>query len=210
MKFSSFALAAVIVSPVMGFAPQAVPAKMVWVTTENSITISQTQPPSALVAGIDKEMLKGLELETKAAEKEAKVDERKARVEKSREAFFEYEAKQASIQEALIEAAEQRALAEAAKDKQEAEKLKMVEQKAQQEIALAKTKQERAAKQKEIRVSWVKDRWHGRSALETIKCALTSHMNLCFFFWIHHRDSWPRNGKLNAKKKEPNGPKKSF
>ena len=129
-----------------------------------------------LVAGIDKEMLKGLELETKAAEKEAKTDERKARVEKSREAFFEYEAKQASIQEARIEAAEQRALAEAVKDKQEAEKLKLVEQRAEQEIALAKTKQERVAKQKEIRVSWVKGRRHGLSALETTKKTLTSHM----------------------------------
>ena len=152
MKVSSLALGILVVGPssTVGFVPvPPAPINVAW--TAPSVAISQTQPASAIV--VDNLMLKSLEKETQAAEKEAKVDERKAKVEKSREAFFEYEAKMAAEQEARIEAAEEKALAEAQKDKEEDEKLKALEQKAELDFKLAQTKQERAAKQKEIRVS---------------------------------------------------------
>ena len=152
MKVSSLALGILVVGPssTVGFVPvPPAPINVAW--TAPSVAISQTQPASAIA--VDKVMLLSLEKETRAAEKEAKVDERKAKVEKSREAFFEYEAKMAAEQEARIEAAEEKALAEAQKDKEEDEKLKALEQKAELDFKLAQTKRERAAKQKEIRVS---------------------------------------------------------
>lgn len=92
-----------------------------------------------------------LEREAKLAEKEAKADAQKAKVEKSRESFFEYDAKMAKEAEARIEAAEQRTLLEAQTDKELAEKLKRREQKVEEEVARATTPKEKAAKQKEAR-----------------------------------------------------------
>ena len=114
-----------------------------------SLSVARAQKP------VDETQLtiKELERETRQVEKEAKADQKKARVEKSREAFFEYEAKTAEQTEARIEAAEQKALAEARKDKEEAEKLMALEKKAEREAATAADKKERAAKQKEAKVS---------------------------------------------------------
>jgi uncharacterized membrane protein YqiK len=165
MKFSSLAIAVLAVLAAAPLAdsfayvpPVHTPVNMEViqiVSAGPSITISsastQTQSPAAF--NIDKAILKLLEEETRAAEKEAKVDERKARVEKSREAFFDYDAKMAAQQEARIENAEQKALVEANKDKEEVQKLKVLEQKAEEEVALANTKQEKATKQKEANVS---------------------------------------------------------
>jgi len=109
-----------------------------------SIMISRATAPSE-----DDSVIKELERETRSAEKEAKADERKARIEKSREGFFEYEAKTAEQQEARIEADERRAFVEAEKDKKQAEELKALELEDEREEALASTKEEKAAKQKE-------------------------------------------------------------
>ena len=111
-----------------------------------SITIASTKSTSD-----DDATIKYLEQETRLAEKEAKADAQKARVEKSRESFFDYDAKMAAQAEARIEAAEQRTLLEAKTDKELAEKLKVREQKAEKEAALATTPKEKAAKQKEAR-----------------------------------------------------------
>ena len=95
--------------------------------------------------------IKYLEQETRLAEKEAKAYAQKVRVEKSRDSFFDYDAKMAAEQEARIEAAERRKLLEAKTDKELAEKLMVREQEAEREAALAMTPQEKAAKQKEAR-----------------------------------------------------------
>mmetsp|Transcript_59 Transcript_59/g.127 ORF Transcript_59/g.127 Transcript_59/m.127 type:complete len:295 (-) Transcript_59:224-1108(-) len=92
--------------------------------------------------------IKWLELETREAEKEVKADRKKARVERSREAFFEYDAKMAEEQEARIEAAEQKAEVEAEKDQKEAERLKALEQRVEKEANVAVSKEEKLAKQK--------------------------------------------------------------
>jgi len=106
----------------------------------------------------DEEVIKELELETREAEREAKIDEKRARVEKSRERFFEYEAKMAEEQEARIEAEEFRAEAEVSYDKEQAELLKALEKKAEREMKLATTPQEKAAKTREARVSFIRER----------------------------------------------------
>ncbi|KAL3804283.1 hypothetical protein ACHAW5_005881 [Stephanodiscus triporus] len=112
----------------------------------SSVTISRGTllPP-------DDEVIKELEIETREAEKEAKIDERKARIEKSREAFFDYEARMAEEQEARIEAAEFRAETEYNYDREQAELLKSLEKKAEDEMKLARTPQEKAAKTREAR-----------------------------------------------------------
>ena len=106
----------------------------------------------------DEEVIKELELETRETEREAKIDEKRARVEKSRERFFEYEAKMAEEQEARIEAEEFRAEAEVSYDKEQAELLKALEKKAEREMKLATTPQEKAAKTREARVSFTRER----------------------------------------------------
>jgi hypothetical protein len=126
-----------------------------------SVTISRGTllPP-------DDEVIKELEMETREAEKEAKIDERRARIEKSREAFFDYEAKMAEEQEARIEAAEFRAETEYNYDKEQAELLKSLEKKAEDEMKLAKTPQEKAAKTKEARVSLFRERERGGGTVD--------------------------------------------
>jgi len=115
----------------------------------------QQQPKSA-----DDEVIKELEEETRKEEKITKADAKKARIEKSREAFFEYDAKMAEEQERRIEAAERKAEIEAEKDKLEvekdkllAEKLKREEKKLEGELKVAKTKEEKALDLKMARVS---------------------------------------------------------
>lgn len=159
MKFSTLAVivwSTVVPSCAVGFAPPLPPAAII-VPGVSSVTISSTQSaPSAIT--IDKVMLKSLEQETKAAEKEAKADERKAKVEKSRDAFFEYEAKMAAEQEARIEAAEQKAEEEVIKDKAEEQRLLALEKKAEEDAALAKSKDEKAAKLKEAKKLLAKEK----------------------------------------------------
>ena len=106
----------------------------------------------------DEEVIKELEAETREAEREAKIDEKRVRIEKSRERFFEYEAKMAEEQEARIEAEEFRAEAEYSYDKEQAELLKALEKKAEREMKLATTPQEKAAKTREARVSFIRER----------------------------------------------------
>jgi len=86
-------------------------------------------------------------------EAEAKRDAKKAKIEKSREVFFEYEAKMAEQTEARIEAAEKKAELEAEADKKLVAELDAKEKQAEKEAALATTKKEKAAKEKEVRVS---------------------------------------------------------
>jgi len=121
-----------------------------------SISLARNQPKSA-----DDEVIKELEEETRKEEKITKADAKKARVEKSREAFFEYDAKMAEEQERRIEAAERKAEIEAEKDKLEvekdkllAEKLKREEKKLEGELKVAKTKEEKALDLKMARVSF--------------------------------------------------------
>ena len=120
-----------------------------------SITLARNQPKSA-----DDEVIKELEEETRKEEQITKADAKKARIEKSREAFFEYDAKMAEEQERRIEAAERKAEIEAEKDKLEvekdkllAEKLKREEKKLEGELKVAKTKEEKALDLKMARVS---------------------------------------------------------
>ena len=98
-------------------------------------------------------VIKSLEKETREVEAEVKRDAKKARVEKSREAFFEYEAKMAEEQEARIEAAEKKAEAEVEADKKLIAELDAKEKEAEKEAKLASSKKERAAKEKEAKVS---------------------------------------------------------
>ena len=120
----------------------------------SSITIASSSSSSKTKAAATTDedaTIQYLEREAKLAEKEAKADAQKAKIEKSRESFFEYDAKMAAQAEARIEAAEQRTLLEAKTDKELAEKLKLRERKAEEEAALASTPKEKAAKQKEAR-----------------------------------------------------------
>jgi len=121
-----------------------------------SITLARNQQPKSA----DDEVIKELEEETRKEEKITKADAKKARIEKSREAFFEYDAKMAEEQERRIEAAERKAEIEAEKDKLEvekdkllAEKLKREEKKLEGELKVAKTKEEKALDLKMARVS---------------------------------------------------------
>jgi len=88
-------------------------------------------------------------------EAEAKRDAKKAKIEKSREIFFEYEAKMAEQTEARIEAAEKQAELEAEADKQLVAELESKEKQAEKDAALATSKKEKAAKEKEARVSHI-------------------------------------------------------
>mmetsp|Transcript_26591 Transcript_26591/g.43934 ORF Transcript_26591/g.43934 Transcript_26591/m.43934 type:complete len:284 (-) Transcript_26591:106-957(-) len=114
-------------------------------TASSSITISTT------TADVDELIVKSLEKETREVEAEAKRDAKKAKIEKSREVFFEYEAKMAEQTEARIEAAEKKAELEAEADKKLVAELDAKEKQAEKEAALATTKKEKAAKEKEVR-----------------------------------------------------------
>jgi len=170
MKFSSLTLALSVVTAagplvtttVTGFTPPLPPPPplaSISIVRENPTTsttttsswIASAQPSSSSSSTLDKAALKLLEQETLRAEKEAAKDEKKAKIEKSRETFFEYEAKMAAEQEARIEAAEQKALAEVIKDNQEIERLKALELKAEEQVVVAQTPQEKAALLKEAK-----------------------------------------------------------
>jgi len=147
LTLSFFAITAPVpFSGTLSSVPSANAAESAIVSASPSITIARTKSSTD-----DDATIKYLEQETRLAEKEAKADAQKARVEKSRETYFDYDAKMAAEQEARIEAAEQRSLLEAKIDKELAEKLKVREEKAEREAALATTSQEKAAKQKEAR-----------------------------------------------------------
>ena len=147
LTLSFFAITAPVpFSGTLSSVPSANAADSAIVSASPSITIARTKSSTD-----DDATIKYLEQETRLAEKEAKADAQKARVEKSRETYFDYDAKMAAEQEARIEAAEQRSLLEAKIDKELAEKLKVREEKAEREAALATTSQEKAAKQKEAR-----------------------------------------------------------
>ena len=138
MNFSAAAFAIVAASwqavGGLAFVPVVPPPQPVQIVVpSSSVMVSQVQPSSSIL--IDQTILKGLEKETKEAEKIAKADERKAKVEKSREAFFEYEAKMAAEQESRIEAFEQKAIDEVIKDKKVLKKLMAEEQAIEKEVA---------------------------------------------------------------------------
>lgn len=152
MKFSSFTVGAVLAGGASGFTFVPPPPPIVINLSSMTVSSSETQPS---FLGIDKTILKSLDQETRAAEKEAELDKRRVNLERSKEAFFDYEAKMAAETEQRIEAAEKKALLEATKDKQEAEQLKLAEEKAEKEAALAQSKKEKALKQKEARVSMI-------------------------------------------------------
>lgn len=96
--------------------------------------------------------LRTLEIETREVEKEVKADLKRARIEKSKEAFFEYDAKMAQETEARIEAKEKAAELEFENDKEQVNTLAIMELKAERELQLASTKEEKAAKQKEVKL----------------------------------------------------------
>ena len=115
--------------------------------SSSSITIS------AKPSDVDELIVKSLEKETREVEAEAKKDAKKAKIEKSREAFFEYEAKMAEQTEARIEAAEKQAELEAEKDAKLVAELDAKEKEIERKEALATSKKEKAALEKEARVS---------------------------------------------------------
>lgn len=106
---------------------------------------------SARPSDVDELIVKSLEKETREVEAEAKKDAKKAKIEKSREIFFEYEAKMAEQTEARIEAAEKQAELEAEADKQLVVELEAKEKQAEKDATLATSKKEKAAKEKEAR-----------------------------------------------------------
>lgn len=126
-----------------------IPNANAYSTASSSITIS------ARSSDVDELIVKSLEKETREVEAEAKRDAKKAKIEKSREIFFEYEAKMAEQTEARIEAAEKKAELEAEADKKLVADLDAKEKQAEKEAALATSKKERAAKEKEARVSYM-------------------------------------------------------
>lgn len=74
-------------------------------TSSHMSSSSTSTSSSSLLSStalVDKELLKSLEAETKAAEKEARADRIKARREKNNEKYFEYEAKMAAETEARV------------------------------------------------------------------------------------------------------------
>ena len=89
--------------------------------------------------------------ETRADEKTAAKDARKARIEKSREAFFDYEARMAEETEDRIEAAEMKAEVEVQIDKKRIQKLKEMELKAEKEADVAETPKEKAARLRKVK-----------------------------------------------------------
>lgn len=124
-------------------------------TPFSSILMSKKSSNVVLESSDDDLVIKSLEKETREVEAEVKRDAKKARVEKSREAFFEYEAKMAEEQEARIEAAEKKAEAEVEADKKLIAELDAKEKEAEKEAKLASSKKERAAKEKEAKVSYI-------------------------------------------------------
>lgn len=102
--------------------------------------------------------LRKLEQETRRVEKEAKADLKRARIEKSREAFFDYDAKVALETEARLEANEKAAEQEFENDKEEVETLAVMELKAERAALLATTKEEKAARQKEVKALLAKEK----------------------------------------------------
>ncbi len=129
-----------------------------FIASANAAPLPSIMISRGAILSPDEEVIKELEVETREAEREAKIDEKRARLEKSRERFFDYEAKMAEETEARIEAEEFRAEAEYSYEKEQAELLKALEQKAEREMKLATTPQEKAAKTREARVSFIRDR----------------------------------------------------
>jgi len=106
----------------------------------------------------DEIVLRALAADTRGVEKEEKIDKKKAQVEKSRETFFEYEARQAEQQEARIEAREKAEEVEFEKDKAEAERLQKLEQRVEKDAAAATSKEERMADEKIAKAILKKER----------------------------------------------------
>ena len=122
----------------------------------STLLLSESQPRSS--TNIDTTVFKGLEKETIEAEKIAKKDMKKVKVEKSREAFFECEAKMAAVTEARLEAAEQKAIDEAIKDKKELARLDALEKQVEEQAARAETKAEKEARLKEAKALLKKEK----------------------------------------------------
>jgi len=122
----------------------------------SSVTLSRSAPKKEVAE--DEVVIQQLEKETRAIEKEAKIDAKKARIEKSREAYYAYDAKMAQQTEDRIEAEEKRAEAEYEKDKEEAAELMALEKKAERDVELAGSKQEKAAKLKEAKALLAKEK----------------------------------------------------
>jgi len=117
----------------------------------------------------DAEALRALERETRRIEREAKADLKKARIEKSKEAFFEYDAKMAQQAEARLEANEKAAELEFENDKEELETLSLMELKAERIKALATTKEEKAAEQEEIKALLAREKAIERKERRALK-----------------------------------------
>ena len=157
-------------------------------TTTPFSSILMSKKSSNVVETDDDLVIKTLEKETREIEAEVKRDAKKARVEKSREAFFEYEAKMAEEQEARIEAAEKKAEAEVEADKKLIAELDAKEKEAEKEAKLASSKKERAAKEKEAKVSYGMICRPNKRALILISYFITQqtfsfkllHITLCY------------------------------
>ena len=104
-----------------------------------------------IIPNDDEIVIDVLTRETRADEKIAAKDARKARIEKSREAFFDYEARMAEETEDRIEAAEMKAEVEIQIDKKRVQALKEMELKAEEEASVAETPKEKAARLRKVR-----------------------------------------------------------
>lgn len=151
--------------------PAAQPANAaIFPAESSSITLSAKKLSSAAPKSEDDIVLEELTKETRAVEKEAKIDAKKARVEKSREAFYEYEAKMAQVTEDRIESEERRAELEYEKDKAKAEELMVLEKKAEMDAENASlSKEEKAAKKKEAKALLAKEKEYERKEMKAQK-----------------------------------------
>ncbi|KAL3794398.1 hypothetical protein HJC23_012935 [Cyclotella cryptica] len=119
--------------------------------THSYSPLTSTTTLTSLDDPVDQSAILALEAETKALEKETQKLKRKARIERGREAYFDYEAKQAAETEARIEAAERKAALEYENDKEEVEALAILELKKERDAKLASTPQERRELEREAR-----------------------------------------------------------
>lgn len=137
-------------------------------TTLSSVHSASAKTISAATQE-DAVALRTLEQETRRIEREAQADLKKARIEKSKEAFFEYDAKMAQQTEARLEANEKAAELEFENDKEELETLSLMELKAERLKLLATSPEEKAAEQKEIKALLAREKAIERKERRALK-----------------------------------------
>ena len=141
--------------------PPAAPAAVVEQVVP-SLTMAAADSSAPSTTATDGTQLKALLAKETALQKQVQRDEREAardakaaKIERSRKAFFEYEATAAAEEEARIEAAERKAKLQAEKDLLEVKKLQEAERKAEQAAKDATTQEERLKQQAQAKVRLV-------------------------------------------------------